>query len=197
MKGLTPADANRYFREVSLRLDDWGRVQPTREVPSGSAPSIHAPRSTREAVHFARHIAAWVTPGLWKILQFDNSNNFDAAESVTAARLLTGTLNLEAVRVHRTWLFEFGPDSAANAKLELLLTELIEFVLRCEGHGYVVSSDGHGAYLALQDGFVYFHGPEASQESANALIRHVQTEPSRSPASFALLADALDRSDHR
>jgi hypothetical protein len=112
----------------------------------------------------SQHVAGWLPPGRWKLIQLDNSNVWSPVE----ASFIGTLLGLSANAAPNSVLFEFGADNRANAFSELQIANVIFAVLLFEGHAYLASEGSNQSQLVgIQDGFVYLYSDTPTESAVS------------------------------
>lgn len=171
MRAITVQNAGKFLDVVGLRIGSWCQVEAAVKSKD-SSPSCwekyRAPENAQELYSFAQHIAGWLPKGQWKMLQIDNSNAMDFAQTEFLRRSQADSQRAVNPQTDKTFLFEFDGSEKANQSQELLISDLIFMFLLWEGHGQFVSSTNLAAeYLSIQDGFVYFCSNERIRVNQN------------------------------
>jgi hypothetical protein len=200
MEYISINETNKLLGLVDLKIGVWSQITPLDEPSDKSRQNYtryYAPRGARELYVFAEHLAGWIPSGGWKILKIDQSTSLDAVHAAPILRMLfcqEKLSNPEAIN-QASLIFRFGPDRSRNMATELLISNLIHFLLLFECHAQLTSSgSGRGQFLSIQDGFVYFKvGKDMIHFEASDLLKDFESSPTRSPPWIAEKIKAADQ----
>jgi hypothetical protein len=88
---LTRIEASKLLESVGLQIGDWNEVRRVGVGPVDSTTiSFRSPRDAGEMLCLAEHATGWLHPGVWTLLQFDNSNGFSRTQNVFLSQLMFG-----------------------------------------------------------------------------------------------------------
>ena len=140
---MTPivSSISAYLAPVQLQIGDWNQIEVSGCDPEDRIVTYAAPTRTAELFVFSHHLATWLAPGEWTILQIDNSTAltdteaaFMSAFAPTAASFVPDGVPADG---DRSLLFEAAP-GALSARYQL--ANVIYAFLLHEGHVQLASS---------------------------------------------------------
>lgn len=174
MKSLSPEKANRYLSTLGMKIGGWNELAYIEEQEQSNRKwfNYRAPRDALALYSFSALMTDWLPRGDWKILQFDNSNDFPRVTELLLSRVL-GTKQPIDLTQTRTFIFEYTNDEN-RIQNEVVITGLIYFLLVFEGHAYMVSSADSGYRLGIQDGFIYFQGKEEALARGREILKRFE-----------------------
>ena len=158
MKWISESDAASRLAPKQLRIGGWKEVRPVHDGPIEHFQQIEAPRDVDLLSTFASHLVGLLLPASWVLLQIDSSTSLNAASATLLRTVLLPAILDQPVSeiAESTWLLEFGENQRQREASAVHLWQVLALVLADRHHCQLVSSaHGPGAYMSLQDGFVY------------------------------------------
>jgi hypothetical protein len=116
MRALAIAQADTYLRGVGMKIGDWNQLVDIDVGRHKGRKWIHQrlPEDARRVYTFAQHVAGWLPPGDWKLLQIDNSNSLDPVQLALVSSLLVGPGREINLFLQRSFIFEFSGDAESD-----------------------------------------------------------------------------------
>jgi len=168
-----------------MKIGKWNEITQIDKNLSDKNNSFNfkSPENSNQLYRFSLVVTEWITNGEWHILQLDNSNSFTLNETILLSRLISDIgeiINFNIIE-NSTFLFEMANDAQSRVNDKIRIAGIIYFMLLFGGHGYFLSSEDHGDYLGIHDGFVYFIGKDEGLERARLLLTKFETRQATWP----------------
>ena len=181
---LTRTSIDAYLTPLQLQIGSWNQVEVAGPAPADCVVTYATPVPAAELFVFSQHLASWLAPGDWTILQIDNSTAFTDAEVAFVSAFAPTAASFgpdgNPKDGDRSLLLRSVPDASS---FRYRVANVIHAFLLHEGHAQLASPGlPHRHYLSLQDGVAELH----CQVSSKAFVESMLTEFERDPLAYPM-----------
>jgi hypothetical protein len=184
MKIVTREEADVLLACVGMKIGDWNKPVYADEMRSRTTRWFNhpAPTDAHELYLFSLFISEWLTNGQWKMLQFDDSNQFSFNEATILSIVGLGFDEVLDLNSGKNSSFLVLPERESEVRDRIRVAWLLYLLLLFKAHAYLISSSGSGDHLGIHDGRIYFIASDEGLTNARGLLSNFENRQSNWPS---------------
>ena len=180
-KILSTHEVNARLSPLGLRLGVVNQFAPYAADAGGQWVKSKAPQGALDLWTYSQHIAGWLLPAKWTLVQFGHATVLRPHESLLLSQLALGA-PVEDLG-NPAFVFENPLQRQASNATDLLVVQVVFWAFLLQWHLHLVSSQTQtGEWLSVEDGFAYFHASAQGLQDAQRAMASFETKPHVSPS---------------
>lgn len=186
MRHVNRDELEQALHAVGMQMGEWNRVvDPERQQGkndyAASFYSVEMTTLAQDMHQLAAYVAAWLPAGRWKLLHLIYGCASEYERFLLGRMLGISCLELN---IPESFIFEYGISPDIDHENDLVIINIIFFLMLFENHAFFVSSgSGDGEILSIEDGVVAFKSRKPDISGAQKLLdkyhEEVKTEHAR------------------